>query len=80
MNASPKLRGEMLLISSVRRGAKKCNSARSRQELSNEYLAVKFRCERAENEPLKLGLNLSRLKIKDNRRLKMAAYVSKHLS
>ena len=41
---------------------------------------MKFRCERAENEPLKLGLNLSRLKIKDNRRLKMAAYVSKHLS
>ena len=34
--------------------AKVCKSCRSRQELSNEYLIVKFDFDTAENEPLKV--------------------------
>ena len=35
-------------------GAKVCNSCRSRQELSNEYLPAKIGVDTAENEPLKV--------------------------
>ena len=35
-------------------GAKACNSCRSRQELSNEYLVAKFGFGTAGNEPLKV--------------------------
>ena len=37
-------------------GAKECQSDRSRQELSNEYLVAKIGFDTAENEPLKVWI------------------------
>ena len=39
-------------------GAKVCESCRSRQELSNEYLLAKIGVDTAENEPLKVWVDL----------------------
>ena len=38
----------------MRSGAKVCQSCRSRQGLSNDYLLAKIRFDTAENEPLKV--------------------------
>jgi len=46
-----KIRDENLLNCRCRRGSKECKSDLSRQELSNEYLVVKFGFDTAEKEP-----------------------------
>ena len=44
-------------------GAKACKSCRSRQELSNEYLCVKFGVGTAESEPLKVCQKLAKVRM-----------------
>ena len=45
-------------------GAKVCESCRSREELSNEYLLAKFGVDTAENRPLKVCQQLCKYKVK----------------
>ena len=46
------------------KGAKACESCRSRQELSNEYLLTKFGVDTAENGPLKVCQKLAKFQVR----------------